>query len=124
MSKIRVAMIGVGGMARHHIRQMLKQDATTEIVAFCEPSPEQAKASAAFGFSERICRFVQAIVNSPAFPLDHAWKKRIPLCVKTPFLATPKAHPRLRHTLSALSRRMRSAHSIPIATLWSMLPIS
>ncbi len=47
MPKIKVAMIGVGGMARHHIRQMLKQNETTEIAVFCEPSEEQAKASAA-----------------------------------------------------------------------------
>jgi predicted dehydrogenase len=47
MSKVKVAMIGVGGMARHHIRQILKQSETTEISVFCEPSPEQAKASAA-----------------------------------------------------------------------------
>ncbi|HEU5086747.1 MAG TPA: Gfo/Idh/MocA family oxidoreductase [Roseiflexaceae bacterium] len=34
----RVAMIGSGGMARHHIRQMLKQQETTQITAICEPS--------------------------------------------------------------------------------------
>lgn len=46
MTKVKAAMIGVGGMARHHIRQMLKQGATTEIVACCETSPEQYKAAA------------------------------------------------------------------------------
>jgi predicted dehydrogenase len=35
---VRVALIGVGGMARHHIRQMLKMQSTTQIVALCEPS--------------------------------------------------------------------------------------
>jgi predicted dehydrogenase len=47
MPKVKVAMIGVGGMARHHIRQMLKQSETTEISVVCEPSEEQYKASAA-----------------------------------------------------------------------------
>ncbi len=34
-------------MARHHIRQMLKQTGTTEIAVICEPSPQQYAASAA-----------------------------------------------------------------------------
>lgn len=33
---IRVCMVGTGGMARHHIRQMIKFD--TEFVVVCEPS--------------------------------------------------------------------------------------
>lgn len=41
--KIRVALIGVGGMARHHIRQMLKMVDTTEIIALCEPSRKMLK---------------------------------------------------------------------------------
>jgi predicted dehydrogenase len=36
---VRVALIGVGGMARHHIRRMLRQQDTTKITALCEPSP-------------------------------------------------------------------------------------
>jgi predicted dehydrogenase len=36
---VRMAMIGCGGMARHHIRNILKQQDTTQIVAACEPSP-------------------------------------------------------------------------------------
>jgi predicted dehydrogenase len=40
MSPIRTVLIGVGGMARHHIRQMLQQQATTTITALCEPSPD------------------------------------------------------------------------------------
>ncbi|GAB4112839.1 MAG: hypothetical protein Fur005_23670 [Roseiflexaceae bacterium] len=35
---VRTLMIGCGGMARHHIRNMLKQQDTTQIVAACEPS--------------------------------------------------------------------------------------
>lgn len=38
MSKIRLAMIGTGGMARYHIGNILKQTNTTEVVAVCEPS--------------------------------------------------------------------------------------
>ncbi len=37
-SPIRVALFGVGVMARYHIRQMLKMQSTTRIVALCEPS--------------------------------------------------------------------------------------
>ncbi|MBN2501197.1 MAG: Gfo/Idh/MocA family oxidoreductase [Anaerolineales bacterium] len=44
--KIRMAMIGVGSMARHHIRQMLQQTDTTEIVALCEPSEQAYQATA------------------------------------------------------------------------------
>ncbi|MEE4195351.1 MAG: Gfo/Idh/MocA family oxidoreductase [Anaerolineae bacterium] len=39
--KVRTAMIGCGGMARHHIRQMIKQSETTEITVLCEPSEKQ-----------------------------------------------------------------------------------
>jgi predicted dehydrogenase len=38
MSKIRLGMIGTGGMARHHIGNILKQLDTTEVAAVCEPS--------------------------------------------------------------------------------------
>ncbi|MCX6030947.1 MAG: Gfo/Idh/MocA family oxidoreductase [Chloroflexi bacterium] len=44
---IRVALIGAGGMARHHVRTMLQQAATTEILAACEPSIEQYAQTAA-----------------------------------------------------------------------------
>jgi len=49
--RTRVAMIGVGGMARHHIRDMLKQADTTAITVVCEPSAAQYEATAAI-FSE------------------------------------------------------------------------
>ncbi len=42
----RAAIIGCGGMARHHVRQMLKQAATTRIVALCEPSDASYQAMA------------------------------------------------------------------------------
>lgn len=48
---ITAVLIGCGGMAQHHLRQMLKQQATTCIVAVCEPSAE-AYAAAASVFVE------------------------------------------------------------------------
>jgi predicted dehydrogenase len=42
MKKMEVCIIGCGGMARHHIRNMIKQGDTTRIAAICEPSIEQA----------------------------------------------------------------------------------
>ena len=36
---VRMAMIGCGGMARHHVIQILRHQDTTEIAAVCEPSP-------------------------------------------------------------------------------------
>lgn len=35
---VHVAMIGTGGMARHHTRQILEQQDSTQIRAVCEPS--------------------------------------------------------------------------------------
>jgi predicted dehydrogenase len=49
VSFITCAIIGCGGMARHHIRNMLKQADTTEIKVVCEPSEEMyAKTSEIF----------------------------------------------------------------------------
>lgn len=45
-SPVRVALIGVGNMARHHIRQMLKMQTTTRILALCEPSEAMAREAA------------------------------------------------------------------------------
>ncbi len=44
-SRVRMAFIGCGGMARSHTRRLLKQQDTTEISMVCEPS---AQAYAAF----------------------------------------------------------------------------
>jgi predicted dehydrogenase len=38
MQPVKLAMIGCGGMARHHVRRILEQQDTTCIVAGCEPS--------------------------------------------------------------------------------------
>jgi len=46
---IKTAIIGCGGMARHHLRNILKQSDTTEITVICEPSPEMyARAASLF----------------------------------------------------------------------------
>jgi predicted dehydrogenase len=47
ISPIKVAMIGCGGMARHHIRQMLQQAVTTQITVLCEPSEQEYQQTAA-----------------------------------------------------------------------------
>lgn len=44
MNPVRVAMIGCGGMARHHMQQMLKQQDTTQIVVVCEPAVQNYEA--------------------------------------------------------------------------------
>ena len=44
---VRVAMIGCGGMARAHLRTMLRQAETTRVAVLCEPNPEQLAATAA-----------------------------------------------------------------------------
>jgi predicted dehydrogenase len=43
---MQTALIGCGGMARHHIREMLRQLDTTRIVVVCEPSPAAYAATA------------------------------------------------------------------------------
>jgi predicted dehydrogenase len=56
-SPVRVALIGVGGMARHHINQMLKMRTTTRIAAFCEPSEKM--------YAEAAKLFVDAGLEPP-----------------------------------------------------------
>lgn len=43
---VQTAIIGCGGMARHHIRGMLRQLDTTHIAVVCEPSPAAYEATA------------------------------------------------------------------------------
>ena len=45
-SPVRVALLGGGIMARHHIRQILKMQSMTRIVALCEPSEPTAREAA------------------------------------------------------------------------------
>ncbi|MDF1516149.1 MAG: Gfo/Idh/MocA family oxidoreductase, partial [Anaerolineae bacterium] len=60
--RIRMAMVGCGGMARHHLRNLLKQMDTTELVALCEPSPE-ALAETAKVFENADCDLPPNEVN-------------------------------------------------------------
>jgi predicted dehydrogenase len=80
---LRTAVIGCGGMARYHIAQMLKQPETTDIIALCEPSPEQ------YSLTARIFLEAGQLIppNQPdlarllaEYPLDAA------------FIVTPHAH--------------------------------
>ena len=41
---VRAALIGTGGMARHHTRQILQQQETTQLSIVCEPSGEAYEA--------------------------------------------------------------------------------
>jgi len=59
--RTRAAVIGCGNMARHHIREMLQQRDTTEIIVVCEPS-EAAYGATAEIFSEA---GLAAPVNEP-----------------------------------------------------------
>jgi len=47
MSLVRTVMIGCGGMARHHIRTMVKMQDTTQISVVCEPSAQAYEDTAA-----------------------------------------------------------------------------
>ena len=44
--RVETTIIGCGGMARHHIRMMLRQTDTTHIAVVCEPSPEAYESTA------------------------------------------------------------------------------
>lgn len=46
MSIVRLGMIGTGGMARYHIRQILQQTDTTQITAVCEPNGDNYEKAA------------------------------------------------------------------------------
>ena len=46
---VQTALVGCGGMARHHIRDMVKQLGTTAIAVVCEPSPAAYQAAAQNG---------------------------------------------------------------------------
>ena len=44
MPKVRMTVVGCGGMARHHMPRILKQLDTTDIPIVCEPSAEAYQA--------------------------------------------------------------------------------
>lgn len=66
-SPIRVALIGAGGIARYHLRQMLKMQSTTHVAALCEPSQARALEAAS----------VFAEAGLPPPPNQPDWKKLI-----------------------------------------------
>ena len=66
-SPVRVGLIGVGGMARYHISQLVKMQSTTRIVALCEPSEAMALQAAKI--------FVEAGLPPP--PNQPDWQKFI-----------------------------------------------
>ena len=51
MTQVRATIIGCGGMARHHVRQMLQQPDSATIGLICEPS-EAAYGQMAQAFGE------------------------------------------------------------------------
>jgi predicted dehydrogenase len=81
--KVRTAIIGAGGMARHHFRQMFKQREDTEITVLCEPVDEQYKLSAQV-FSEA------GLVPPPNQPDLKRLLKEYPL--EAVFIITPHAY--------------------------------
>jgi predicted dehydrogenase len=46
VQQVRATIVGCGGMARHHLRNLLKQQDTTDIAVVCEPSAEAYAATA------------------------------------------------------------------------------
>ncbi len=44
--RVRMALIGCGNMGRNHLRDILKQQDTTEIVALCDIAPEAIEKAA------------------------------------------------------------------------------
>ncbi len=93
---VRVAVIGVGGMARYHIRQMLKMQSTTRIVAMCEPSKAMALEAANV--------FVEAGLPPP--PNQQDWRRLIAEYgaeLDAVFIITPHAlhHDQARASLEA-----------------------
>jgi len=67
ISPVRMAVIGVGGMARYHISRILGMQTTTRIVALCEPAEPAASMAAKL--------FVEAGLPPP--PNQPDWQKLI-----------------------------------------------
>ncbi len=79
---IRTAIIGAGGMARHHIRQMLNMNDTTRIDVLCEPSDHQYEQSSRL--------FLEAGLNPP--PNEPQLKKLLQTYpLEAAFIITPHA---------------------------------
>lgn len=82
---VRVGFIGVGGVSRYHIRRMLEQTDTTEIIAICEPSPD-AYATTAAVFAEH---GLDAPPNEPIFT---QFLSRFKDALDAVFITTPHAY--------------------------------
>ncbi|MAS35819.1 MAG: oxidoreductase [Anaerolineaceae bacterium] len=98
---VQVAVIGTGGMARHHIRGMLKQTDTTHIRVVCEPS-EAAYAAASELFREA---GLEPPVNEPDFEkfLDDYGKDIDVALIVTPHnLHYPQAVACMEHGIDVL----------------------
>ncbi len=62
---IRVAMLGCGGMAQYHLKNILQQQETTQIAALCDPNPRALESSKAL--------FRAAELPPPQ--VGHPWKQ-------------------------------------------------
>src|SRR5688572_9149843 len=83
-SPVRVALLGAGIMARYHIRQILKMQSRTRIVALCEPAEPVALEAAKI--------FVDA--GLPVPPNYPDWKELLAKCgaeLDAVFIITPHA---------------------------------
>jgi len=82
MSIVRLGMVGVGGMARYHIRNILKQTNTTQVTAICEPNGDNYEKAAEL--------FAQA--GQPVPPCEADFDKFLKKYVKhidAAFIVTP-----------------------------------
>jgi predicted dehydrogenase len=82
----RVALIGAGGMARHHLRLILQQPKRTRVVALCEPSVAAYDAAAAI--------FVEHGVEAPPqiANVDTLLERREELGLESAFIITPHVY--------------------------------
>jgi predicted dehydrogenase len=82
---LRVALIGCGGMARNHARDMLRQQASTRIVVACDPSAE------AYGLL-RDAFAAQGVPPPPNVPDLAALLREYAGALDAAFIVTPHAY--------------------------------
>jgi predicted dehydrogenase len=82
---VRMAMVGCGGMARHHVQRILQQQDTTKIVAVCEPS-EKSYAAFAKIFDEA------SVTPPPNIPDLEQLLKQTAGKLDAAFIITPHAY--------------------------------
>src|SRR5258708_31721702 len=84
--RVRLAMIGCGGMARSHARNILKQQDTTQVVAVYDPSAD--------AYAEMSQLFVDAGLPAPPNAPDlSALLKNYRDSLDVAFIVTPHAYP-------------------------------